>query len=386
MRRVKPIFLHLGFWLLIILWACDSKEAKKTNFTLDGTVQGAAGDSIFVEIVAAYQSLTDTFLIAGARIDENGYFSMKGTIRGLGRYQLRLGTKNPQILPITPVPGDKIKIMAYKESFLKNPGLQGAAWAKTANQYFRMITELDPQKGQESLMAFIANEIRTNPTNPFHIVLTEHLTPPSEMDKLSTWDSQNLNLLALVAASYKTTYGSTPATKGLVYKDSLSQQIYKGFQQKVARNEAIENGTLSAPDFILMSITGEKFRLSEHRGKTILLYFWGLEFPNGASDNQTLSELQKKQNNQVEIVTISCDKNVSEWKKALVDYSFTGNWQLSDANGSTNPGAVNGRSMLMQQYAIGSLPHSVLINANGKIIAEGLSGEALKNRMLSVIN
>jgi len=40
----------------------------------------------------------------------------------------------------------------------------------------------------------------------------------------------------------------------------------------------------------------------------------------------------------------------------------------------------------MQQYAIGSLPHSVLINANGKIIAEGLSGEALKNRMLSVIN
>ncbi|MFN5734796.1 MAG: TlpA family protein disulfide reductase, partial [Flavobacteriales bacterium] len=85
-------------------------------------------------------------------------------------------------------------------------------------------------------------------------------------------------------------------------------------------------------------------------------------------------------------VTISCDKNVSEWKKALVDYSFTGNWQLSDANGSTNPGAVNGRSMLMQQYAIGSLPHSVLINANGKIIAEGLSGEALKNRMLSVIN
>ena len=70
-----------------------------------------------MEIVAAYQSLTDTFLIASARIDENGYFSMKGTIRGLGRYQLRLGTKNPQILPITPVPGDKIKIMAYKESF-----------------------------------------------------------------------------------------------------------------------------------------------------------------------------------------------------------------------------------------------------------------------------
>lgn len=385
MQNKSPMYWRVAIGLLLSLTACHSNETIKTNFSLEGTIQGAAGDSIYVEIVAAYQSLTDTFLIASTRIDEKGYFSLKGTIRGLGRYQIRLGKQKPQIIPITPVPGDNIKVMAYRETFETNPGLQGAAWTKTANQYFQYIATLDQTNGSEKLMVFIAKEIRSNPSNPFHIVLTEHLTPPSEEGKLQTWNANHLNLLNMVSASFNTTYGAVPATKGLRYKDSLSHEIYNGFQQKNSRKDAIKQESLLAPDFILMSITGEKFRLSEHRGKAILLYFWGLEFPNGAKDNQTISALQKQQN-ALEVVSISCDKNIEDWKKALRDYSFSGKWQLTDANGSSNPGAINGRSVLLQQYAIGELPHAVLINSQGYIVAEGMTGEDLKQYVKRYLN
>lgn len=385
MQRLNGYFLFFGFVFFLALAACKTTDEKKSNFYLQGTIQGAAGDSIFVEIVAAYQNVRDTFLIASTRIDDKGYFSMKGNIRGLGRYHIRLGKENPKIIPITPEPGNKIKLMTYKENFESNPGLQGAVWTNTANKYFRILSEMNPKISTENLLKFIAEEIRANPSNPFHIVLTEHLTPPIEAEKLQEWNSTNLNLLSIVSAGFNSTYGPIPATKGLKYKDSLSQEIYKGFQQKKSRQEMIKNGALMAPDFILLSITGEKYRLSEHRGKTILLYFWGLEFPNGTVDNKTISDLQKRQNNRFEVVSISCDKNIGNWKKAIQEFSFSGNWQLSDAKGSINPGAINGRSILMQQYALGDFPHSVLINGNGQIIAEGLKGEELMKRIEPLI-
>ena len=78
-----------------------------------------------------------------------------------------------------------------------------------------------------------------------------------------------------------------------------------------------------------------------------------------------------------EIVGVSLDQDADKWKDAIKKLNIT--WpQMSDLKGWQNEGA--------QLYAVNSIPHTMLVDADGTILARGLHGEALQAKLEEVLN
>ena len=84
----------------------------------------------------------------------------------------------------------------------------------------------------------------------------------------------------------------------------------------------------------------------------------------------------KYKNKGFEIVGVSLDQSGEAWKEAIEKLNIT--WpQMSDLKYWNCEGA--------QLYAVSSIPHTVLIDGEGTIIARGLHGEELQEKLAEVI-
>lgn len=90
-----------------------------------------------------------------------------------------------------------------------------------------------------------------------------------------------------------------------------------------------------------------------------------------------LVELYKQyKNKNFEIVGVSLDQNGDSWKAAIKQLNIT--WpQMSDLKYWECEGA--------QLYAVSSIPHVVLIDGEGTIVARGLHGEELQQKVAELL-
>jgi len=125
---------------------------------------------------------------------------------------------------------------------------------------------------------------------------------------------------------------------------------------------------------------GNEISISDFVGKDnyILLDFWASWCKPCRSANPDLVKLYKKYKEKgFEIIGISLDREKSEWTKAIrVD---TLNWiQMSDLKYWQSAGAV--------LYAVNSIPHTVLLDKDGTILAKGLKPDELDAKLKELIS
>ena len=81
---------------------------------------------------------------------------------------------------------------------------------------------------------------------------------------------------------------------------------------------------------------------------------------------------QKYSKKGFEIFAVSLDKKEDHWKKAIKDDKLT--WiHVSDLKGWKNSAAT--------LYGVNSIPHTILLDKEGKIITTNLRGEALEQEL-----
>ncbi|MBN1769293.1 MAG: AhpC/TSA family protein [Prolixibacteraceae bacterium] len=135
-----------------------------------------------------------------------------------------------------------------------------------------------------------------------------------------------------------------------------------------------------APDFTLDTPDGEKFSLSDYRGKYVLIDFWAswcqpcmVEMPN-------VIELYKKYSeNGFEIVGVSLDRSREPWVNTLgeMEMNWVHGWDLANAE---NQGVV------ANKYGVTAIPHTVLLDKEGKIIAKNLRGDQLGQKLAELLD
>ena len=133
-------------------------------------------------------------------------------------------------------------------------------------------------------------------------------------------------------------------------------------------------------DFTMNSANGTMKKLSEFAGNGkayVLVDFWASWCPPCRKDMPELVALYKMYKNKgFEIVGVSLDQNQTSWIDGIKDMQMT--WpQLSDLKGWHNEAAV--------LYGIKSIPQTMLIAPDGTIVAWGLSGDALKDKLKELI-
>ncbi|MDR0750614.1 MAG: AhpC/TSA family protein [Tannerellaceae bacterium] len=132
-------------------------------------------------------------------------------------------------------------------------------------------------------------------------------------------------------------------------------------------------------DFEMKTPAGEAIRLSDNagKGKITLIDFWASWCPPCRKDIPHLAALYKQYKGKgFEIVGVSLDRTSDAWVKGIEELNIT--WpQMSDLQYWKSEGAA--------LYGVNSIPHTVLVDKDGIIIAKNLRGEALDAKLAEAL-
>lgn len=128
--------------------------------------------------------------------------------------------------------------------------------------------------------------------------------------------------------------------------------------QKYA-TEMLAKGTL-APDFTLKDITGREVKLSDFKGRKVVLQFWASWCPDCRAEVPHIKALQAKADpSKVAFVAVSFDRSIEAFKTYVTE-NYMGGVQLYDPAGMK-------QSEVAQAYKVKWIPSLYLIDEEGKV-------------------
>jgi Peroxiredoxin len=167
------------------------------------------------------------------------------------------------------------------------------------------------------------------------------------------------------------------------------QPLYDSITDEVKNSDAGKQVTMQflsfkktaigaeAPEFTQNNPEGKLIKLSDFRGKYVLLDFWASWCNPCRKENPHIVEtygLTKGEN--FEILGISLDNGKNAWLAAIEKDNLT--WpQVSDLKGWKNEVAI--------LYGVRSIPQNFLLDPNGVIIAKDLRGEKLTAKLKELL-
>ena len=129
-----------------------------------------------------------------------------------------------------------------------------------------------------------------------------------------------------------------------------------------------------APEISMKTPTGKILKLSSLRGKVVLIDFWASWCGPCRKENPNVVRLYNQYKAKgFTVFSVSLDQDAEAWKKAIASDGLIWPNHVSDLLGWQTP--------LVQLYGFEGIPHTVLIDQEGKIIGTGLRGESLEQKL-----
>ncbi|MGB1518177.1 MAG: hypothetical protein ACPG8K_03645, partial [Crocinitomicaceae bacterium] len=159
-----------------------------TNFTFEGSVEGASNEMFYIEAATNRGVMT----IGKGLSDSNGSFSINSNIQGFGEYYLRMGESNEKIVPMVLVPGDNVAFSSNSINFMDSAKFEGTRWSEVASNFIPIYksytesiqnlrttipgsTELEQLEAsfvlKRPVEKFAFEQMVKEPNNPFNLVL-----------------------------------------------------------------------------------------------------------------------------------------------------------------------------------------------------------------------
>lgn len=210
-------------------------------------------------------------------------------------------------------------------------------------------------------------------------VTTQHAYLDSLLATIPANSPQHMPALLAIAFSYIGRENSTFHKYGSLYAAQYSgrEPMVDAFlaKQLPAAQEPLMIGSL-APDFAELTPEGKTLKLSDMRGKVVLIDFWASWCGPCRRENPNVVKVyQQYKDKGFDILSVSLDQDRTRWLDAIKADNMT--WQhVSDLKGWQ---AAAGKL-----YGVSGIPFTVLVDKQGRIIGKNLRGAALEQELAKI--
>ena len=376
--------------LTVITVIISCNKAGKNEYIISGTVKGIAdGKTVVLEKQDAMGQIVpmDTVKI------KDGKFIMKGSAKEPEIMLIQIEAIQGKV-PFVLENGD-IKIVVDKDSLQKSK-YSGTFNNNVFSKFNDDLTKFQKEL-QKKLMAFqTANMSKmkaaqeAKDTIVINKLMKEYQGIQKEgMDFYVKFAEENpkallsaliidsmLNDPAVDLARAKKIYNSfSPEVKK--YKPGKSIQTKLDKIAKPVPVAAAPNVGSVAPDFTAPNPEGKSISLKQSLGKVTIIDFWASWCKPCRAENPNVVALYAKYHAKgFNILSVSLDKEASDWKAAITKDKLTWN-HVSNLKEFEDPIAL--------QYGINAIPTIFVLDAKGVIVAKDLRGEELNAKIASLL-
>ncbi len=364
----------LGLIALSLIIACSSKEkeTQRTGFRIKGKIINNRGNQAL-----NLQELTNTGLITidTSMVQNDGTFELTGTLKEKTFCVLRLNAGD--LVMVIDTNSDlelEFPIDSIQNYFVKN---------SKENEELKTMFAIN-NSFMKSVQALEAKYAQYGESVP-PLKIQERIR--FEYDSLRVANQLNIKnyagTLTHSIVPYFATNFLTPEVD-FQFFDQVDQQLYKEFSQskyaaqlhqKVEELRRTADGNM-APDMNLNDPFGKKITLSSLKGKVVLVDFWASWCKPCRDENPNVVRLYNKYKSKgFDVFGVSLDDNRESWLAAI------NKDQLLWNHGSD---LLKWNSSVVKLYNIESIPFTVLVDKDGKIIAKRLRGQSLENKLKEI--
>lgn len=375
---MKSTILKSGL-LALALAATVTSCSKKEGYTINGNIAGLDKGTVYLEYA---DEKGDKKIIDSAEV-KDGAFTFNGKVAEPLFHTIKI--KGQEYGAYFLLDNEEIKLDAKKDSVF-NGKITGA----TQNAFYKSYYENEFKKIQG--VAGPVYKLSDSLTKGGKVELTADQKAMMDKkwkdlgafaddltDKFIRKNKDNLGG-ALVIEDRIVSYGTPEKVKE--YYAILSPEIQKTFYGKrlKATIDLNDKTAIGAPalEFSQTDVNGKTVKLSDYKGKYVLVDFWASWCGPCRKENPNVVVAYKTYHDKgFEVLGVSLDDKKNLWEKAIEKDGLT--WtHVSDLKGWKNEAAV--------LYGVKMVPTNYLVGPDGKIVAKNLREAELQSKLKEIFS
>jgi thiol-disulfide isomerase/thioredoxin len=394
---MKNKMVRKFIWIVLLpvaMVTCKDKSAPE-GFEVKGKINNNPGRVIYLEEIPV--ATMQRIIVDSAELGADGKFELQSEPREASVYSLRLDRNAyPMAQVINDAKKVEIDISFNKENnqFPESYSIKGSEASTqlkdfTTNFNAKLLVIQQSMDSMDRMKRLVAadsviesyRQAKEKAAKEARALLDNTLSA-----------SKNAALSMAVLGYYQST-ANTPGLLDPVSNDDVFKlisdiatkfpdhsgvaSVKKAFDDEAAKATGWVGQT--APDINLPDVNGRPVTLSSFRGKYVLVDFWASWCKPCRFENpHVVAAYNKFKGKNFTILGVSLDKpgEREQWMKAIKDDNLT--WtQVSDLQFWNSP--------VVPLYRIDGIPFNVLVDPQGKVIAQGLRGEQLEAKLAEVL-